>query len=70
MAYGNPGAMLASMPVPVRRLITSQSTSARQPCACQVAVLLPKGLIRPVSAIGKRYVMTAGMRFQYQIIAV
>jgi hypothetical protein len=27
-------------------------------------------LIRPVSAIGKRYVMTAGMRFQYQTIAV
>ena len=32
--------------------------------------LLPKGLIRPVSAIGKRYVMTAGMWFQYQTIAV
>ena len=32
--------------------------------------LLPKGLIRPVSAIGKRYVMTAGMKFQYQTIAV
>jgi hypothetical protein len=32
--------------------------------------LLPKGLIRPVSAIGKRYVMTAGMRFQCQTIAV
>ncbi len=32
--------------------------------------LLPKGLIRPVSAIGKRYVMTAGMRFLYQTIAV
>jgi hypothetical protein len=27
-------------------------------------------LISPVSAIGKRYVMTAGMRFQYQTIAV
>jgi hypothetical protein len=31
---------------------------------------IAEGLIRPVSAIGKRYVMTAGMRFQYQTIAV
>jgi hypothetical protein len=47
------------------RLASHARTKWRLPTA-----LLPKGLIRPVSAIGKRYVMTAGMRFQYQTIAV
>ena len=47
------------------RLASHARTKWRFPTA-----LLPKGLIRPVSAIGKRYVMTAGMRFQYQTIAV
>ena len=47
------------------RLASHARTKSRLPTA-----LLPKGLIRPVSAIGKRYVMAAGMRFQYQTIAV
>ena len=45
------------------------SPAARTKWRLPTALLL-KGLIRPVSAIGKRYVMTAGMRVQYQTIAV
>jgi hypothetical protein len=48
-----------------------RNVAQAQRIAAQVlSPLLPKGLIRPVSAIGRRYVMAAGMRFQYQTIAV
>jgi hypothetical protein len=56
-----------------REKISFSQLSARQSRAYQVAASngsIAEGLIRPVSAIGKRYVMTAGMRFQYQTIAV
>src|SRR5262249_2713541 len=45
------------------------SPAARTKWRLPTALLL-KGLIRPVSAIGKRYVMTEGVRVQYKPTAV